>query len=85
MHVRFYFTTFVIPFPSWGGPQEELETESKVFHCSMKLPFSPGAVLGRMWNHHGNLESCLMEWCQASFWVLTFCSELDIVVPGVQS
>jgi len=54
MHANFVFRHFRESFSSRVGDREELKTESKVLHFSMKLLFSPRAVLGRLWNHHGS-------------------------------
>jgi len=54
MHVNFVFRHLRESFSSGGGAREELETESKVLHFSMKLPFSPRAKPGRFWQHRGS-------------------------------
>jgi len=59
MHSFFLFHRIRDSFSSGGGAREELETESKVLHVSMKLPSSPRAVPGRIWHHHGQFGFCL--------------------------
>jgi len=54
MHVNFVFRHLRESFSSGGGAQEELETESKFLHFSMKRPFTPRAVPRRLWKHHGS-------------------------------
>jgi len=53
MHVNFSFRHFRETFSSRVGDREDLKIESKVLNFLMELPFSPRAVLGRLWKNHG--------------------------------
>jgi len=84
MHVNFVFRHLRESFSSGGGAREELETESKVLHFSIKLPFSPRAVPGRLWKQHGSRFRILPDGMLSSL-VLGFSLLKDICLAELAS